>query len=233
VTRVGLLQVGHVDHRSLFVGGDYLQLFNDILEPHGIELHHFACDEGDLPASLDDFDGWLCSPSRQSTYDELPWLPDVSELLRSLVAEERQFVGICFGHQLLAQALGGEVERADAGWTVGVQDYDVHVRPWWMDPPRDRLRLIASHQDQVIALPADATQLAGNAACPNGGMLVGDRAWTLQIHPEFTAPLADSLLAGRVELLGADVVDAARASLAQPADQHLVAMWMARFFKGH
>ncbi len=232
MTRVGLLRVGHIDSRSVSIGGDYLDLFRHLLEPHGIELHEFGCDEGDLPASLDDFDGWLCSPSRRSTYDDLPWLPDVSALLRRLVAEERPLIGICFGHQLLAQALGGEVKRADDGWNIGVQDYAVLAQPWWMNPPRDHVRLIASHQDQVVSLPPDATLLAGNDGCPNGGMLIGERAWTIQLHPEFTAALADSLLAGRVELLGADVVNAARASLANPTDQELVGRWMARFLHG-
>jgi GMP synthase-like glutamine amidotransferase len=230
MTRIGLLRVGHIDARSRPISGDYLELFTRLLEPHGVALHEFGCDEGDLPASLDDFDGWLCSPSRRSTYDDLPWLPEVSALLRTLIAEERPFVGICFGHQLLAQSLGGEVKRADAGWNVGVQDYEVLAHPAWMEPRRDHIRLIASHQDQVVALPPDATLLAGNAGCPNGGMLVGDRAWTLQLHPEFTPALADSLLAGRVDVLGAEVVEAARASLAGPADHDLVAGWMARFF---
>jgi GMP synthase-like glutamine amidotransferase len=228
VIRVGLLQVGHIEGRSLSIGGDYLELFTKILQPHGIGLHRFACDEGELPESVDDFDGWLCTPSRRSTYDDLAWLPDVSDLLRTLVAEERPLVGICFGHQLLAHALGGEVKRADGGWNVGVQDYAVLEHPWWMEPARDHVRLIASHQDQVVTLPPAATLLAGNDACPNGGMLVGERAWTLQTHPEFTPALADSLLAARVELLGADVVASARASLAEPADQDLVAWWLPR-----
>jgi GMP synthase-like glutamine amidotransferase len=160
-------------------------------------------------------------------------LDDVEELLGRLVAEERPFVGICFGHQLLAKALGGTVGRAEHGWCVGVQEYDVVAQPWWADPRRDRLSLIASHQDQVTTVPAGAALLARSDACPVAGMLVGERAWTLQGHPEFTWELADSLLAGRIELLGADVVVRARASLAHPADQQLVGTWMARFFKGN
>ena len=231
MTTVGLLLVGHVDPRSVHVGGDYPELYGALLARHGVELRTYACDEGRFPASLAECDGWLCSPSRLSVYDDVPWLADVEDVLRGLVAEERPFVGICFGHQLLAQALGGEVRAAEIGWTVGVQRYDLLDQPWWVGadaPPA--IELLASHQDQVVRLPDDARLWATSAACPNGGMVVGERAWTLQVHPEFTPALADSLLGIRLELLGAELVARARATLDRPLHRDLVAVWMARFF---
>jgi GMP synthase-like glutamine amidotransferase len=228
--RVGLLVVGHVDPASVHVAGDYPELYRNLLEPLGVDIVPFACADGDLPASLDDCDGWLCSPSRSSAYDDDPWIGDTEQLLRQLMAEERLFVGICFGHQLLAQALGGRVSRAEAGWGVGAQVFDV-VRPqWWMEGATTSIRLVASHQDQVVDLPPEAEVWLSSPYCPNGGLIVGERAWTLQLHPEFTAELADSLLQSRTELLGADTVERARSSLAQPLDRHLVAHWIARTF---
>ncbi len=230
VVRIGLLMVGHVDPNSRFVAGDYPQLFGAILEPLGIELVPYELDVGRFPSDVAECDGWLCSPSRLSTYDPVPWLADAEELLRRIIAAEVPYVGICFGHQLLAQALGGVVAKSADGWGVGVCDYEVVARRAWMDPALDRISLIGSHQDQVMGLPDGAELLFRSDYCPTGGFGVGERAWTLQVHPEFVPALADHLLAGRVALVGAEKVAAARATLGRPLDRHAVASWIARFF---
>jgi GMP synthase-like glutamine amidotransferase len=231
VTTLGLLLVGHVDPASLHVGGDYPELFGDLLTPVGIELQTFRCDEGELPASLDDCDGWLCSPSRASVYDGHAWIADVEEVIRSCVALERPYVGICFGHQLLAQALGGRVERATSGWGIGAHEYEVTQPQPWMRPAQRTVRLAASHQDQVIVAPSGTVVLARSEHCPIGGLVVGERAWSIQTHPEFTAPLAESLLRTRWQLFAEDQALAARDSLAASLDRGLVATWIAEFLR--
>ena len=228
--RIGLLMMGHVDPKSQHVGGDYPELFGSILTPLGIELVRYDLDAGRFPSDVTECDGWLCSPSRMSTYDDVPWLGDAESLLRSIVVEEAPYVGICFGHQLLAQALGGMVERSPDGWGVGVRDYEVLSKELWMTPFTGSLALIGSHQDQVVRMPADAVPLFRSDYCPNGGFAIGERAWTIQVHPEFTPELADHLLAGRIGLIGADRVAAARATLGRPLDRHLLAQWIAAFF---
>jgi GMP synthase-like glutamine amidotransferase len=230
MTRVGLLMCGHVDPKSVGIAGDYPELFDALLGPFGVELVRYDLDEHRFPASLSECDGWLCSPSRNSVYDDLSWIAAAEALHREIVAREVPYVGVCFGHQLLAQALGGRVERSPAGWGVGVQRYDVLVSEPWMDPPRPSYALIASHQDQVVQLPAEARVLATAPYCPVAGFAIGERAWTVQGHPEFVPPLADHLLAGRVELIGAERVAQARASLTQPLDRTTVGQWIARFF---
>jgi GMP synthase-like glutamine amidotransferase len=229
-TRVGLLMCGHVDPKSVHIAGDYPELFGGLLGPHGVELVRYDLDEGRFPDALDECDGWLCSPSRLSTYDDAPWLADAEALHREIVAKEAKYVGICFGHQLLAQALGGRVVRSDDGWRVGVQTYDVVAPQPWMDPPLARFALLASHQDQVVDVPADAVVIASAPSCPVAGLAVGERAWTIQGHPEFVPPLADHLLAGRIDLIGAERVARARATLDEPLDRHTVARWIATFF---
>ena len=104
--RAGLLVVGHVDPKSHHIAGDYPELFTALLAPFDIEVVPYAVDAGQMPESLGECDGWLCSPSRRSVYDDEPWIADVEEFMRAAIAEESPFVGICFGHQLLAQALG-------------------------------------------------------------------------------------------------------------------------------
>ena len=231
-SRIGLLMVGHVDPKSVHIAGDYPELFRDLLDGQDLELVRYDLDLGRFPDSVSECDGWLCGPSRSSAYDDLPWRPDAEALLREIVAVEAPYVGICFGHQLLAQALGAPVERATNGWQVGAHDYEIVERTAWMDAPTDRITLIASHQDQVTEMPAGAALLARDpdGACPIAGFTIGTRAWTLQPHPEFVAPLADHLLAGRVDLIGAERVASARASLARPLGRATVARWIARFF---
>lgn len=151
-------------------------------------------------------------------------------LLREIIARERPYVGICFGHQLLAQ-LGGRVARSPAGWGVGVKSYEVVEQRPWMTPRVDKVALIGSHKDQVVELPPGAELLFRSDYCPFGGFAIGERAWMIQVQPEFVPPLADHLLAGRVELIGAERVSAARATLGNPLDRHLLARWIQEFFR--
>jgi GMP synthase-like glutamine amidotransferase len=228
--RIGLLMVGHVDPKSVHIAGDYPELFGAILNPLGIELVRYDLALGQFPLDVHECDGWICSPSRMSTYDPVDWLRDTEELLRQIVATEVPYVGICFGHQLLAQALGGLVEKSPYGWGVGVKDYDVLEAKPWMAPSATSIAMIGSHQDQVVRLPEGAELLFRADYCPFGGFAIGERAWTIQVHPEFVPELADHLLAGRIELIGAERVQRARDTLHRPLDRHLVATWMQQFF---
>ena len=228
--KIGLLLVGHIDAGSLHVGGDYPELYSELLAPLGIQLTTYRCDEGQLPSSVKEQDGWMCSPSRLSVYDDVPWLRDVEQLLRDMISTETPYVGICFGHQLMAQALGATVKKADYGWGIGAKHYEIVEPQAWMDNS-DNIVLAASHQDQVQQLPSDARLLARADYCPIGGMLIGERAWTLQVHPEFSPALADSLLATRLQLFGEEKAEAARATLSQPLHQHRIAGWISRFFE--
>jgi GMP synthase-like glutamine amidotransferase len=231
--RLGLLVCGHVHPGAAHVGGDYPDLFRSLFAPLGIDIVEFAADRGVLPASLEECDGWITSPARASANDNEPWIADTEHVIRRLIAEERPFVGICFGHQLLARALGGQVERAPTGWGVGAQRYDVVDRLAWMVPPADQVVLIASHEDQVTKLPDDARLLARSDYCPNAMFTIGDRAFGVQAHPEFSAEISAVLTDLRVELIGAAAAAKARASLEQPIDRQTVAEWIARFLRGH
>lgn len=227
--RAGLLVVGHVDPRSTHIAGDYTELFSALLAPVGVDVVPYFADRGELPASLTECDGWLCSPSRSSVYDDEPWIAGVEDLLRAVVADDVPFVGICFGHQLLAQALGGRVERAEDGWGVGVQPYEL-IEPLPGSDARGSCALIASHQDQVVAVPDALRVIARSDYCPVAGLAAGERVWTVQGHPEFVPALADHLLGLRVELIGAERVATARASLARPTDREAVARAIASTF---
>ncbi len=228
--RIGLLMVGHVAPTSTDIAGDYPELFAALLRRPDLELVRYDLDESRFPDSTAECDGWLVSPSRCSVSDPHPWIAESQRLIHEIITTERPYVGICFGHQLAAQALGVAVTRAADGWQVGVQDYEIVAPRPWMRPMHSTISLIASHEDQVTELPADAKLLARTPGCPVAGMLIGDRAWTLQPHPEFTPELADHLLAQRIELIGSEKVARARSTLRRPLNRFDVGLWIGRFF---
>jgi GMP synthase-like glutamine amidotransferase len=173
---------------------------------------------GGLPAGPDSCDAWLCPGSRHSAYDDLDWIRALSGFVRDVRGAGVPFVGICFGHQVLAHALGGRVGRVPTGWGAGIHRVVVDRAEPWMDPPADKLALHFMHQDQVEVLPPGGVALGRADHCPVALMRVGASMVGVQAHPEFTAAYADALLADRVDRIGADEVAAARAGLAQPTD---------------
>ena len=232
--RIGLLVCGHVRPDALDVaGGDYPELFSALFAPFGMEVTSYHVDEGRLPASIDECDGWITSPSRSSVLSDTGWVVELGSFVAELVARERPFAGICFGHQLLAQTLGGTVSRAPGGWGAGVQTYDVVEHRPWMDPPLDHYNLIASHEDQVIELPPGGVVLARADYCPIAAFEVGDRAIGVQAHPEFSPELSRRLTTLRRELLGDEVADQALATLDRPLDRLTLVRWIANFIRSN
>ncbi|MEZ5180463.1 MAG: hypothetical protein R2702_01060 [Acidimicrobiales bacterium] len=235
--RVALLQCGHVHEDLVPEHGDYPELFSELFAGHGLALTTIDAATEALPA-IDAFDGWLVSGSACSASDPLPWIPALEDLLRALVAVDAPIVAVCFGHQVLAQAMGGRVARSTAGWGAGAHRYEIvgpggDPPPAWMAPPAPdgTATLIASHQDQVVELPEGARVWLRTAHCPVAGYLLGPAALAIQPHPEFTSPISRGLVERRRDLMGTDVADAALASLDAPLDRDLLASWMARFLR--
>ncbi len=234
--QIGLLQCGYIAPDVAAGHGDYPEAFADLLGPQGIDLVTYDVQQGPVPTDPGAHDGWLVSGSASSAYEPLAWIAPVEGFLRRLIEVEAPLVAVCFGHQLLAQALGGRVARAEAGWGAGVHRYElVGPRPPWMDPPPvdGAFRLIASHQDQVVDLPAEATVIARTDHCPVAAFTVGPRALAIQPHPEFSAEVSRGLIGLRRGLIGPDRSDTALATLDGPLedDRRRVAAWMANFWR--
>ena len=232
---VGLLVIDHVREEFVATHGDYPAMFRSLLlagAPPGLALRFtdFDVPAGELPADIDAADGWLITGSRDSVYDPLPWIEDLCAFVRRLHAAQRPLVGICFGHQLVADALGGRTAPADGGWAVGVHESRITASaedaPRWLSSLPERFSLLSSHKDQVLELPPEARRLATNDFCPNAGFTVGEHLLCLQGHPEFSKPYARDLMNFRRELLGPAVHDAGIASLAEPIQGAVVGRWM-------
>lgn len=228
MNRIGLLRMCELSGPAIAAHGDYVTVFRDFYADHPVDIADFAVHEGDTPASIDDCDAWVISGSPASVYEELAWIGTGEEVVRSLVAAEKPLLGICFGHQLMAQALGGVVEQAEVGWGAGVHHYDIVARPSGMEHAPASIAVLAMHQDQVTSVPADGDVWLRSDFCPNAGITYGERAWSIQPHPEFTPRLVEALCRDRRIRMGDDVADAAIAGLSDPLDGHLIAAADAR-----
>lgn len=221
--RVGLLVCDHVSPEFRDIAGDYPDMFRRLFASYpGIDLVDYDLPGGDFPSAPSECDAWITTGSRHSVYDQIDWIGRLAGLVRDIAGSERPYVGVCFGHQMIAQALGGRVEKAPAGWGVGVKAVEVTDPPPWF--PLESFRILNSHADQVTRLPAGAVVRGGNRHCPVSLMTVGDRMAGIQGHPEFTPEYAEALLvARRGKVIPADVADAALASLAEETDAASVA----------
>ena len=155
---IGILQCDHVVDQLMPTFGDYPDMFRRLLLSTDPSLQFTIYDltRNEFPVSANDHDAWLITGSKWSTYDSDPWIRRAEEFIRELRAYKRRTVGICFGHQLIAQSLGGKVEQAShVGWGVGVHETEIKVQRPWMDPPASTLSLLVSHQDQVTVLMTD------------------------------------------------------------------------------
>lgn len=231
---IGILQADRVDSEQRARFGDYPAMFADTLRggmDEGATFEFFDVRRGRYPRRIEDCSGYLITGSRASVYDDDSWIARLIGFMGELHHARARTVGICFGHQLIAQALGGTVGRAAAGWGVGVHTWKIVGREPWMHPPKREIRLLASHQDQVETLPPGARLLASSAFCPQAAFAVGDHMLALQGHPEFTKPYAEFLMHKRRPLLGAAFEPGLR-SLGQPTDAGVIAGWIARFMAG-
>ncbi len=228
--RIGLLGCDDVAAEHRHIAGGYHDMFGALLAPQlrDATLRWYAVADGGLPTAPDDCDAWLCTGSRHSVYDDHSWVDGLKRFLRDVRDAGTPFVGICFGHQALAEALGGSVERSPQGWGVGVLEMTIERAEPWMQPPLDRCRLPYMHQDQVQRLPAGAVLLAQAPHCPVAMFRVGNMLG-IEGHPEYPAAFVEALLRARRERIGSPTVETALASLAQPADHRTVAEWIGRF----
>lgn len=225
--RIGLLACDHVDARFRDVTEDYDALFAALLPD--VELVPYDVIDGQVPEDPRECDGWLATGSRHSVYEELAWIDEAAQFVRAVHGEAVPFVGVCFGHQLLAHALGGTVQRHAGGWGAGIQRLDIVRTEPWMEPATDACHLHFMHQDQVVVAPEGAVVLGRADHCEVAMFRVDDTMLGVQAHPEFTVAYAEALLTDRSERIGGDQAVAALASLTTPTDEAIVARWVARF----
>ncbi|MFQ5623060.1 MAG: type 1 glutamine amidotransferase [Paracoccaceae bacterium] len=235
---VGIIEAGEIPPHLRAKYGDYTALYARFLHAAAPDLkcRTYRAFGDELPGSPGEADAWLISGSRHGVYDPLPWIPKLREFLRACARGRRPVVGVCFGHQILAEALGGKVEEFSGGWAVGVQDYTANHAPRWMEGAGRRWSGLALHRDQVIVQPPDSTVVAANDFCRIAALAYGDPerpyAISVQSHPEFPAGfVADIVNERRGTTIPEERAAPALASLDRPVDNELWARWIARFLR--
>lgn len=222
--KIGILQAGHTAPELLSSRGDFDAMFRGLLDGHDFDFASYDVENMAFPDSINDADGWLITGSKHGAYEDHAFIPPLERFIRDCYAADVPMVGICFGHQIVAQALGGRVEQVDRGWAIGRREYAT--------TGGGKLALNAWHQDQVVELPQGATRLADNDFCENAILAYGHRAFTVQPHPEFSNEVLTDYIQVRrgTGTYPGDMLDRAMADAATPVDNELIAASIARFF---
>ena len=221
--RIGILQCGQSPAQLKRDLGDYPDMFVRLLDGRGFDFTTWHVEGMAFPDDIHDADGWLLTGSRHGAYEDHAFIPPLEDFIRRVHDAGVPMVGICFGHQIIAQALGGTVVKHPGGWAVGAQDYDFGGQP---------VTLNAWHQDQVVALPPGAQVTGRNAFCENAALIYGDRAFTVQAHPEFGDAFIQGLMDTRAKgVVPDDLLAAASARMGQADGASLLADQIEAFFK--
>ncbi|GAA5213172.1 hypothetical protein ACFSJ3_00350 [Corallincola platygyrae] len=249
--RIAILDADHLYPELVDIYQSYGRMFEQLFaavlertpqlfgEDFILQTQRFDVVSGVYPESLDCFDGVLVTGSKADAFSDEAWVQQLRDYAVDLLEAKIPTAGICFGHQLLALVAGGKVDRAANGWGVGINHYQVpKAAAGWLAElgfsPAKReqtdLVLIASHQDQVLALPANAQLLAGNAFCPNAGFRIENHLLSFQGHPEFTGDYLKALMTLRRERVGEANYQKACASVGAPHHGHDIGQLMLKFF---
>lgn len=182
------------------------------------------------PAGLD---GILITGSAAGVYDDFAWLEPLRAFIRGAYTSATPMLGICFGHQIMADALGGDVRKSEKGWGLGRHTYGVQQRPGFVVSDLPEFSIACSHQDQVIVPPDEAEVFLASEFTPNAGLIYRNgRALSLQPHPEFEDDYTLALAELRRGKAPDSVVEAAVSSLATPSHSRDMAGWLGAFLKG-
>lgn len=193
-------------------------------------LDIFNVIDGGYPPDIGQYDAFLITGSQYDAFSDELWVRELRGYVRTLFQAGKPLVGVCFGHQLLAHALGGEAGRAGAGWGLGVMTYPVLAKPPFVDDTAP-VALIISHRDQVNRLPPEAERLLSNDFCPNAAFYIPGRVLAIQGHPEFSVEYARALLQYRKQELSAELLAQVERSFSVEHQGERVGRWMARFLE--
>ncbi len=216
MVRIGIIETGQPQDVFAARHGYFPDMFKNYFSgAQGLTFSTHQVFKGARIPDPKDCDAWIITGSPHGVYESHAWLPPLMGMVRATLENDRPMLGICFGHQLMAQACGGQVVQSDRGWGIGVHEYALTDAGQAMIMPEEKLNLLAMHQDQVVKLPANGTVLAQSIFCPYAAIAYGASGLSFQGHPEFTAAFERDLISSRRDdgIIPGQIADAGLSTL--------------------
>lgn len=232
--RIGLLETDVLYDDLIEEYGSYGLMFEKYfsqLTNDSLEFVYYQVQQGELPLFLDECDAYIITGSKAGAYEKHDWIKPLSNWIIEANEAKVKVLGICFGHQLIAHALGGLVEMSDKGWGIGVRSLLTIPDSPFSQPLPKYLDLIYSHKDQVVKLPEDAINFLADDFCPHAGFTIGSHIVTFQGHPEFSAIYSERLLSRRAEMIGEPTYSKGIRSLRQSTDANFIGRLILDFLR--
>lgn len=224
--KIGIIECGPVPEALRGTYVSYPAMFAAQLSPllPGARFDTVSVVNGETLPAPEAQDAWLLTGSRHGVYEDLPWIAPLKDFIRAAAAAQRPIVGVCFGHQILAEAMGGRVEKAPGGWRVGMERYTTTLGGGTSTGGERTVAMPAFHQDQVVVQPPGTEIVASSPACPYAALRYTDAPiLSVQFHPEFSRPY----LADLIDVLAKQ--DAAPGLPAQATMDDTGMRWIAAF----
>ena len=205
--KIGILETGEVNPKLEPKYGTYGSMFKSLLKNVFPDANYvfFNVLRNEFPTTVQEVSLWVITGSYHGVYEKLTWIDTLKTFIVKSLEKSVPILGVCFGHQILADAMGGKVEKFKNGWGLGVHEYKVYQKTKWISPINDSYKGYAMHQDQVILKPPNSKCLAGSDFCQNAILTYGEDsnplALSIQSHPEFTKEYTRELIklrAGKV-----------------------------------
>lgn len=235
--KIGILATGITPDELINEHGSYADMFIELFKQAEVTFDYAVFDvrENDFPASAQVCDGWIITGSKFNVYQDLPWMQQLKALILDIHREKKPLIGICFGHQIIAEVFGGRVDKYPQGWGVGLHSYELRDNCDFIDSPPATFTINAMHQDQVLVKPDNAEVFASSDFCDYAGLVYGDLILTIQAHPEFSVSYEKALLNLRKgSVIPEAAADQGLTTLRESdafSDSLQVTMWMADFLR--
>lgn len=231
--RIGILETGKPDPDVISKYGSYAEMFQRLFlaVDDQLQFNVYQVTEGQYPENVDECDAYLITGSKFSVYDAESWIIELQDYVISLHGRRKKLIGICFGHQIIAHALGGLAQKSEKGWGVGNTISYIEGETTWKPDDSKTYSLLMSHQDQVVKLPANAILIASSMHCVNDSFQIANHILTFQGHPEFSEDYLKYSMNKRRDLIGEETYHKAMDSLKRSHEGQLVAQWLVKFIK--